>query len=140
MTTYLHNLTKTSTVMECIKVCPPATELSVIRNCISCPEEDCGKIFQTSSALHMHVTKHHRRGTLQRRDKSIPTHFYCPEESCVYHVNASRFFTQMKYLKQVSIDYIALLTELVSALTKCHLFAALFEGPWGAQVCLHQLR
>lgn len=86
--------------MACMDVCPLASELSVINSNIICPEEGCGKVFKASSALNMHLTKHHRNSCLAKRDSSITVRYFCPEEKCIYHVNASRHFAQMKYLKQ----------------------------------------
>lgn len=86
--------------MTCLDVCPLASELSVVNSNIICPEEGCGKLFKASSALNMHLTKHHRNSCLAKRDTSVTVRYFCPEEKCVYHVCASRHFTQMKYLKQ----------------------------------------
>ncbi|XP_034239626.1 uncharacterized protein LOC117644357 [Thrips palmi] len=86
--------------MACMDVCPLASELCVVNSNILCPEEGCGKTFKASSALNMHLTKHHRNSCLAKRDTSVTVRYFCPEEKCVYHVNANRHFTQMKYLKQ----------------------------------------
>ncbi|KAK3911911.1 ATM interactor [Frankliniella fusca] len=86
--------------MACMDVCPLASELSVINSNIICPEEGCGKVFKASSALNMHLTKHHRNSCLVKRDSSITVRYFCPEENCIYHVSATRHFAQMKYLKQ----------------------------------------
>lgn len=86
--------------MACLDICPLASELSVVNSNIICPEEGCGKIFKASSALNMHLTKHHRNSCLAKRDANVTVRYFCPEEKCIYNVNASRHFTQMKYLKQ----------------------------------------
>lgn len=85
-------------------VCPLASELSVVNSNIICPEEGCGKTFKASSALNMHLTKHHRNSCLAKRDTSVTVRYFCPEEKCIYHVSANRHFTQMKYLKQVRVN------------------------------------
>lgn len=86
--------------MAFLDVCPLAAELSVINSHIICPEEGCDKVFKASSALNMHLTKHHRNSCLAKRDANVTVRYFCPEPKCIYHVNASRHFTQMKYLKQ----------------------------------------
>lgn len=93
-----------SDLFQVIKmVCPSAEELSVIVNNIRCTQ--CGLIFHNESRFRLHDLKVHQRKNLKKTVKEF-VKYHCPESSCVYSPQSERYFTTMKYLKQVWIFYI----------------------------------
>lgn len=80
-------------------VCPSPEELSVIVNSVQCLE--CGLIFQNEPRLRMHDLKIHKQENLVKSEKKN-IQYHCPVASCVYALKSKRYFSTMKYLKQVS--------------------------------------
>ena len=85
-------------------VCPSAEELSVIINNVKCPE--CGILFRNAPRLRMHVLKTHQRKNLDKR-VNVNFRYHCPENSCIYSPASERYFSTMKYLKQVCHFYVS---------------------------------
>jgi hypothetical protein len=86
--------------MSVIKICPPPSELSVIKTNVHCPEEDCRSVFKNTANLDMHLLKHHKKSILKKSD-GVNCQYHCPIEECPYNLNSRQFFKRLKYLKQV---------------------------------------
>jgi len=84
-------------------ICPSPEELSVITDNVKC--ELCGLVFTNESRYRLHDLKVHQRKSLDKITKEN-VRYHCPAQSCVYAVNSQRYFSTMKYLKQVSIKKI----------------------------------
>lgn len=84
-------------------ICPSPEELSVITNNVKC--EQCNLVFTNMSRYRMHDLKVHQRKKLDKIAKEN-VRYHCPVQSCVYAVNSQRYFSSMKYLKQVRIMYV----------------------------------
>jgi hypothetical protein len=89
--------------MSVIKICPPPSELCVIRTNIHCPEEGCKGIFKNTANLDMHLSKHHKKKDVLRKDVGVCCQYHCPVEECPYNLSSGQFFKRLKYLKQVNI-------------------------------------
>lgn len=89
------------------KVYPKASELSEILNYNPCPE--CAEVFNNTPNLEMHLAKCHGRDIGRTpAPPNVTRQFYCPEAGCKYHGTVTlgaKFFTQHKYLKQVTESY-----------------------------------
>lgn len=81
-------------------VCPSAEALSVVVNNVQCAQ--CNASFRNESRLRFHDLKVHQRKNLDKTVKES-IRYHCPESSCVYSCASDRYFTTMKYLKQVCI-------------------------------------
>lgn len=89
------------------KIYPKASELSEILNYNPCPE--CAEVFHNTPNLEMHLAKCHGRESRPTipREVNVVRQFYCPAAGCKYSGDRNKefgfkFFTQHKYLKQVS--------------------------------------
>lgn len=81
-------------------ICPSPEELSIINNNIKC--EQCGLVFRNEPRYRLHDLKVHQHRKLDKIAKEN-ARYHCPVQSCVYAVNSQRYFSTMKYLKQVCI-------------------------------------
>lgn len=94
------NVKVDASILNLVKiVCPSAEELSVIINNVRCNQ--CGLVFQNESRFRLHDLKVHQRKNLDKIAKES-IKYHCPEVSCIYSPTSQRYFTTMKYLKQVS--------------------------------------
>lgn len=84
---------------QVVVVVPAEEELKIERNGCVCAVEGCGRLFQTSSQLQMHLTKHHEGRQLSAR--SGASHYYCPIENCERSLSNGRPFPRLGQLKQV---------------------------------------
>lgn len=84
-------------------ICPSPEELSVISNNVRC--EQCSLVFANASRYRLHDLKVHQRKKLDKIAKEN-VRYHCPVQSCVYAVNSQRYFSTMKYLKQVRTVYV----------------------------------
>ena len=82
------------------KVIIPAEEKLKIESdgCV-CAVEGCGKSFQTSSQLYMHLTKHHQGKNLRPREGKA--FFFCPVRGCPRSIINGKPFPRLGQLKQV---------------------------------------
>lgn len=81
-------------------ICPSPEELSIITDNVKC--EQCGLVFTNESRYRLHDLKVHQHKKLSKITRDN-VRYHCPVQSCVYAVNSQRYFSTMKYLKQVSI-------------------------------------
>lgn len=108
-------------------ICPSANELSVIINNVKCNQ--CGLVFKNESRFRFHHVKIHQRKKLEKMDKMETTHYHCPEKTCIYSPTSSRFFTTMKYLKQVCFFFLSdTKVQRLMIIYFIFFFLALFEG------------
>jgi hypothetical protein len=103
--------------MSVIKVCPPPSELCVIKTNIHCPEEGCRSVFKNSGNLDMHLSKHHKRKDILKKEDEVRCQYHCPVDKCPYNLNSRQFFKRFKYLKQVSLD-ICIITLVIRVVIK----------------------
>ena len=78
---------------------PAEEELKIENNGWICQVEGCGGLFQTSSQLKMHLTKHHEGRELSVRCGT--SHYYCPVVSCERSLPNQKPFPRLGQLKQV---------------------------------------
>ena len=84
-------------------VCPSREELEVEAGGHVCPSEGCGKVFQASSQLQMHLTRHHHGEKLSAAASSPrDCVFYCPVVGCSRSSEKGNPFPRLGQLKQVS--------------------------------------
>ncbi|XP_069688080.1 serine-rich adhesin for platelets [Periplaneta americana] len=86
--------------MGVTKICPPPSELCVIKTNIHCPEEGCRSIFKNTANLDMHLIKHHKKENNSKKDMGVNYQYHCPIEECPYNLQSKQFFKCLKYLKQ----------------------------------------
>ena len=98
--------------MSVIKICPPSSELCVIKTNINCPEEGCVSVFKNSGNLDMHLSRHHKRKDILKKEDEVTCQYHCPVDDCPYNLNSGQFFKRFKYLKQVSLNT-CLITSVV---------------------------
>ena len=85
-------------------VCPSREELEVEAGEHVCPFEGCGKVFQASSQLQMHLTRHHHGEKLSvGASSSKDCVFYCPVVGCSRSSEKGNPFPRLGQLKQVSV-------------------------------------
>ena len=83
-------------------VCPSREELEVETGGHVCPSEGCGRVFQASSHLQMHLTRHHDGEKLGAGgNSSTDCVFYCPVEGCSRSREKENPFPRLGQLKQV---------------------------------------
>lgn len=86
-------------------VCPTREELQVEHGDYVCPSEGCGKVFQVSSQLQMHITRHHHgqklTSTGEGGNLSRDCVYYCPVEGCLRSKANGQPFPRLGQLKQV---------------------------------------
>lgn len=87
-----------------VKICPPPSELCVIKTNIHCPEEGCRSVFKNTGNLDMHLSRHHKRKDILKKENEVKCQYHCPVEECPYNLNSGQFFRRFKYLKQVSLN------------------------------------
>nr|AGM32726.1 uncharacterized protein [Coptotermes formosanus] len=102
--------------MSVIKVCPPPSELCVIKTNIHCPEEGCRSVFKNSGNLDMHLSKHHKRKDILKKEDEVRCQYHCPVDKCPYNLNSRQFFKRFKYLKQ---HYLKVHAEKTFQCEKC---------------------
>jgi len=103
--------------MSVIKICPPSSELCVIKTNINCPEEGCVSVFKNSGNLDMHLSRHHKRKDILKKEDEVTCQYHCPVDDCPYNLNSRQFFKRFKYLKQVSLNTCPI-TSLVRVVTR----------------------
>lgn len=79
-------------------ICPSPEELSVIVNNVTCSK--CGLVFRNEPRYRLHDLKVHQQKKLDKITREN-VRYHCPVQSCVYAANSQRWFSTMKYLKQV---------------------------------------
>ncbi len=90
------------TIMSQVVVVVPAEEdLKIESNGCVCTLQGCGKLFQTSSQLQMHLVKHHEGKQLGLRIGT--TVYFCPVENCDRSVRGGKSFPRLGQLKQVGV-------------------------------------
>lgn len=91
---------KTDNVKDSVytTMCPTEAELSVITNNILCGK--CGLTFNNEPRYRMHDARVHKKITLEKT-KVDNVRYHCPVKGCVYAQNSDKYFTMMKYIKQV---------------------------------------
>ena len=84
-------------------VCPTQEELEIESGEHVCPSEGCGRAFQTSSHLKMHVSRHHLGEKLSSVGRTSTTGcvYYCPVEACPRSKGTDKPFPRLGQLKQV---------------------------------------
>ena len=93
-------------------VCPTREELQVEHGDYVCPSEGCGRLFQVSSQLQMHITRHHRGqkltstctgagGEHEGGSLSRDCVYFCPVEGCPRSKTNGQPFPRLGQLKQV---------------------------------------
>jgi len=99
------------------EICPSEETLTQKESeaSISCPTQECSRVFQNRSCLRMHLVKTHGvaantdEKNLYVRDQSksaVEKHFYCPVKYCVRGQGTQRPFPRMSQLKQVTVIYV----------------------------------
>lgn len=91
-------------------VCPSPEELSVIANNVKC--EQCGLMFRNWPCYRFHNVRVHQHKNLARTVKGN-VHYHCPVRTCIYTVNSQRYFSSMKYLKQVREEELVFINHLL---------------------------
>lgn len=115
-------------------ICPSPEELSVINNNVKC--EQCGLVFRNEPRYRLHDLKVHQRKKLDKIAKEN-ARYHCPVQSCVYAVNSQRYFSTMKYLKQVcTLEYFINFKSINNVTL---FFSALFEGTRRKKLCMQSL-
>ncbi|XP_034946890.1 protein indeterminate-domain 5, chloroplastic [Chelonus insularis] len=94
-------------------VCPSSDELSVIVNNVKCTQ--CDSIFNNEPRRRLHELKVHQRKNLDRTVKES-IRYHCPEKTCIYSPDSTRYFKTMKYLKQ---HYLKVHAAKTYSCTKC---------------------
>ena len=87
---------------EVQNVCPQPEDLTV-GAMVTCPVEGCGRQFESSSHLQMHVVRHHHGRPLEKDVQGVQA-FYCPVEDCERSRLKGKPFPRMGQLKQVRDD------------------------------------
>lgn len=89
-------------------VCPTREELQVEHGDYVCLSEGCGKVFQVSSQLQMHITRHHHGQKLASTGEGVgggslsrDCVYYCPVEGCPRSKMNGQPFPRLGQLKQV---------------------------------------
>ena len=86
-------------------ICPTKEELQIEHGDYLCPSEGCDKVFQTSSQLQMHLTRHHHGQKLTSTGAegrlSRDCVYYCPVEGCPRSKTNNQPFPRLGQLKQV---------------------------------------
>ena len=121
-------------------VCPTREELQVEHGDYVCPSEDCGKVFQASSQLQMHITRHHhgQKLTTSTGNLSRDCVYYCPVEGCPRSKANGQPFPRLGQLKQVctTVEHSALLNcNPVYTCIHDMLYVALSPGPPSFSIC-----
>lgn len=85
-------------------VCPTQEELEIESGEYVCRSEGCGRAFQTSSQLQMHLSRHHLGEKLSSvgRQSTTGCVYYCPVEGCPRSKGTDKPFPRLGQLKQVS--------------------------------------
>ena len=94
--------------MDVAIVVPREEDLEIDSDGSVCTVEGCGRVFKTSSQLHMHITKHHRGKPLAHKVESRV--YCCPVETCGRSKNeGGKPFPRLGQLKQVgTVGYVIL--------------------------------
>lgn len=91
-------------------VCPSREDLEIETGEYVCQVGDCGRKFQTTSHLQMHVTRHHLGEKLNlhlddgggRSKASTDCVYYCPVDGCPRSKTNGNPFPRLGQLKQVN--------------------------------------
>ena len=82
-----------------VVVIPTEEDLKIESNGCVCTFEGCSRLFQGSSQLQMHLTKHHHGKQLDIRIGSSV--YYCPVVNCDRNASKGQPFPRLGQLKQV---------------------------------------
>ena len=103
-------------------ICPSREELQIEHGDYVCPSEGCDKVFQASSQLQMHLTRHHHGQTLSGAGGSLSRDcvYYCPVEGCPRSKANNQPFPRLGQLKQVCTTIIEFQPQALVAHTLMH--------------------
>lgn len=64
---------------------------------IACTQPPCTSIFPNAGQLQLHLLRHHK---INSNNAKSERRFYCPRDTCKYHLSASQHFRSMQLLRQ----------------------------------------